>query len=129
MLLTWASGTGKKKTCISRILLKEGNGKIIINKLKASCYFKRKNLINFILRPLFLISNNKFDIFINTKGGGEVSKAISIMYGLSKALVDYDIKYKKILKKNKMLTSDKRIVERKKVGHVKSRKRKQYTKR
>ncbi|MGX7576422.1 30S ribosomal protein S9 [Candidatus Vidania fulgoroideorum] len=128
MFLNWYNGTGKKKRCISRILLREGNGRIFINKINAFYFFKRKNLINYIIKPLNITSAN-YDIFIKTKGGGEVSKAISIMFAISAAIIEYNKKNILLIKKNKLLTIDSRKVERKKIGYVKSRKKKQYTKR
>ncbi|MGX7582746.1 uS9 family ribosomal protein [Candidatus Vidania fulgoroideorum] len=129
MIFEYYRAKGKKKTCVSTVLIKSGVGRIIINRFIAFNFFKRKNLLNYIIKPFCVINSFNFDVFVKTKGGGEVSKAVSIMYAISKALLLFDKKAFKILKKEKLLKSDNRIVERKKVGYVKSRKKKQYTKR
>ncbi|MGX7589410.1 30S ribosomal protein S9 [Candidatus Vidania fulgoroideorum] len=129
MIGKWYFGFGRKKTSKTKAFLKKGTGKISINKKNIIIFFKRKNLINYIYEPLKIVKNQKFDILIKTKGGGEASIAISSMYAISKGLLDYNYYYKKNLKKNLMLILDNRIVERKKIGNVKSRKKKQYSKR
>ncbi|MGX7582468.1 30S ribosomal protein S9 [Candidatus Vidania fulgoroideorum] len=129
MIGKWYYGFGRKKTSKSKVFLKSGTGKIKINGKPIITYFKKNNLINYINEPFKIIKNFNFDILINTKGGGCVSRAISSMYAISRALVDYNFFYKKNLKKNLLLILDKRIVERKKTGYIKSRKKKQYSKR
>lgn len=129
MIGKWYYGFGKKKTSKTKVFLKKGIGTININKKKALEFFKRIYLVSYIYEPFKIIKDFNFDIIITSKGGGEVSKALSAMYAISKALLQYNYKYKKNLKKNFMLYLDKRIVERKKVGLVKSRKKKQYSKR
>ncbi|MGX7577246.1 30S ribosomal protein S9 [Candidatus Vidania fulgoroideorum] len=129
MIFNWYFGFSKKKTSRTKVFLKAGVGKITINNIEIVNFFKRKNLINYIYMPLNIINFYKLDILIKTEGGGEVSKAISAMYALAKALINYNYIYKKNLKKNNMLVTDNRIVERKKYGYLKARKQKQYSKR
>ena len=128
--------TGKRKTSIARIFLKNGNGNIIIN--NSTNYFNSfKKSINIIKKPLYLLNiKNKFDIKITIKGGGLIGQAEAIKHGISKALTIFDKKnedketsFKKKLKKIGFLTRDSRKVERKKVGRRKARKKEQYSKR
>ncbi|MGX7576848.1 30S ribosomal protein S9 [Candidatus Vidania fulgoroideorum] len=129
MIGEWYYGIGKKKSSISKVFLKLGKGEIKINKVNIFNYFKRKELINNIYEPLYFVKKTNFNIYINSKGGGEKSKAISSMIAISRAICDFNIEYKKVLKKNKLITFKNRKVEKKKYGYVKSRKKKQYTKR
>ncbi|WGH26004.1 MAG: 30S ribosomal protein S9 [Candidatus Shikimatogenerans bostrichidophilus] len=126
---------GKRKTSIASIYLykKNKNKKyfIKINKLKYNIYFKNNNIIIYkILFPLIITKNiNKFHININIKGGGYTGQSEAISLGISKILYLIDNKYKKILKKYYLLTRDSRIVERKKYGRKKARKKFQFSKR
>ncbi|MGX7589269.1 30S ribosomal protein S9 [Candidatus Vidania fulgoroideorum] len=128
MIGIWYYGTGKKKTSTSKVFIKKGKGVIYINNTKIFEYFS-VNYINIIYKPLNLSCLYNLDIYSYTSGGGISSKAHSMMYGISKAIIDYDKKYKKIFKINKFLKNDSRFVERKKIGRIKSRKKKQYSKR
>ena len=128
--------TGKRKTSIARIFLKIGSGNIEIN--NSFTYFNHfKKAINIIKKPLYLLNvNNKFDFKITVKGGGTTGQAEAIKHGISKALVTFDKdneseenSFKKQLKKLGFLTRDPRVVERKKVGYRKARKKEQYSKR
>ncbi|BBA84606.1 30S ribosomal protein S9 [endosymbiont of Euscepes postfasciatus] len=125
-------GTGKRKNAISRVFIKNGNGNFVINNKKIDI-FCRNNFIkeNIIIYPIKIVNLDlkKFDILITVKGGGEFGQIYSIRHGISKALLNYDINYKSILKKNKLITRDSRKVERKKFGFKKSRKRIQFSKR
>ncbi|MDH3003830.1 MAG: 30S ribosomal protein S9 [Candidatus Shikimatogenerans sp. JK-2022] len=129
---------GKRKTSIALIYIKKINinnkkqkNKIKINKKNIFNYFNKNNYYKKkILYPLKLTNNlNNLNIIINVKGGGINSQSEAIMLGLSKILIKLDIKLKKKLKKKKLLTRDSRIVERKKYGRKKSRKKFQFSKR
>ncbi|MCM0158319.1 30S ribosomal protein S9 [endosymbiont of Metamasius hemipterus] len=100
-------GTGKRKTALSRIFLKSGNGRerekseIIINKKNINEYF---NNINEYINKIFNIINlfelkDKIDLFITVKGGGNTGQLNSIILGISRALYKYNNNYKEILKK------------------------------
>lgn len=128
--------TGKRKTSIARVFLKEGTGIITIN--KSLNYFdgfkKNYEVIIKILSMFNLI--DKVDLNITVSGGGLTGQIEAIRHGISKALVILDHKnedlkssFKKSLKKLGFLTRDSRKVERKKVGRRKSRKKEQYSKR
>lgn len=128
--------TGKRKTSIARVFLKDGNGDIIINNNNARTENNSK-IITLIKKTLMLLNvNNKIDLKITVKGGGTTGQAEAIRHGISKALVIFDNKniddedsFKKKLKKLGFLTRDSRKVERKKVGRRKARKKEQYSKR
>ncbi|BBA85308.1 30S ribosomal protein S9 [endosymbiont of Sipalinus gigas] len=122
--------TGRRKTSSSRIFLKNGNGKIVINNIDLKKYFNREIDILNILNPINILNlNDKIDCYITVKGGGNTGQSESIRLGISRALIKYDYNYKKILKDVGYLTRDSRIVERKKYGFKKSRKRPQFSKR
>lgn len=125
--------TGKRKTSIARVFLKEGSGEIIINNNVEN----NPKFITIIKKTLMLLNiNNKIDLKITVKGGGVTGQSEAIRHGLSKALVILDTKnineensFRKKLKKLGFLTRDSRKVERKKVGRRKARKKEQYSKR
>ncbi|MGX7638211.1 30S ribosomal protein S9 [Candidatus Karelsulcia muelleri] len=121
-----SNSIGRRKTSVARLYLKPGTGKIIINNKNYSTYgFKNK-----IFKPLQLTNNNgKFDIYINIYGGGVTSQAEAIILALSRSLCKIHKSSRKILKLNKLLTRDSRMVERKKYGRKKSRKNFQFSKR
>ncbi len=129
--------TGKRKTSIARVFLKEGTGNIIINKNKIEEIFSNKRITYIIKKPLSILNiKTEFDIYATVKGGGIVGQAEALKHGISKALVKLDEElfdrqklFKKKLRKIGFLTRDSRIVERKKVGRRKARKKEQYSKR
>ncbi|MGX7593378.1 30S ribosomal protein S9 [Candidatus Karelsulcia muelleri] len=121
---------GRRKTAVARLYLKPGSGKLIINKKTFLKQYSLYDLKDQILKPLELTNNNgKFDIYINIYGGGVTSQTEAIRLALSRSLSKLHKSYRKILKVNKFLTSDSRIVERKKYGRKKSRKKFQFSKR
>ncbi|WP_259286239.1 30S ribosomal protein S9 [Candidatus Nasuia deltocephalinicola] len=122
-------GCGKKKSSIARIFFKIKKNKIKINNLNINEYFNKKLNYKLIFDPIKLTNSKNLDIKVNVKGGGKCSQIMAIRNGLALALLNYSKKYKKILSDNKLLTRDSRIVERKKIGKVKSRKSKQFSKR
>ena len=124
------SGIGKRKTSVSKTIIKSGSGKIIINKIlfdDLNINNKFVNIINFILK----LNNieNLYDIYISINGGGINSQFDAIKLSLSKAISHIDVIYKNILKDNMFLKNDSRIKERKKYGLKKARKAPQFTKR
>lgn len=122
--------TGKRKSSIARIWMKEGNGTFVINKRNFDDYFTRDILKRLILQPLDMTDKkDKFDFYINVNGGGVSGQAGAIRHGISKALVGYDEELKAVLKKAGFLTRDARVKERKKYGQPGARKRFQYSKR
>jgi small subunit ribosomal protein S9 len=122
--------TGKRKCAIARVYMKEGNGIIKVNKMNFDDYFTRDSLMMIIQQPLDIVGKkDKFDFYINVCGGGISGQAGAVKHGISKALVEYDIELRPILKRAGFLTRDSRIKERKKYGQPGARKRFQFSKR
>ena len=125
-----AYATGKRKDAVARVWIKDGTGRIIINKKDYSDYFKRQVLQMIIRQPFKLVnSENGFDVMATVKGGGLSGQAGAVKHGISKALQLYDPKYRPVLKAAGFLTRDSRVVERKKYGRRKARRRFQFSKR
>ena len=122
--------TGKRKNSIARVwLMPNGNGEIKVNKKDLNKYFSRSLLNMLIKKPFEIINNNNFSVNVSVKGGGLSGQAGAIKLAISKALVNYDSKFRVALKKEGLLTRDSRIVERKKYGRKKARKSFQFSKR
>ena len=93
-------------------------------------YFIKPNLQTAIYRPLILVKReNEFDVRCTVKGGGLTGQAGAIVHGLARAIVEFEPDLKLVLKKEKLMTRDSRIVERKKYGHKKARRGFQFSKR
>ncbi len=122
-------GCGKKKCAVARVFFKIKKNKIKINNLNLNEYFNKKLNYKLIFDPIKLTNSKNLDIKINVRGGGKSSQIIAVRNGIAKALLCYNKKYKKMLSDNKLLTRDSRVVERKKIGKIKSRKSKQFSKR
>ena len=122
--------TGKRKNSIARVwLIPNGNGEIKVNKKDLNKYFSRPLLNMLIKKPFETINNINFGVNVSVKGGGLSGQAGAIKLGISKALVNYDSKFRVALKKEGLLTRDSRVVERKKYGRKKARKSFQFSKR
>ena len=123
-------GTGRRKTSVARVFLKEGEGKIIVNRKPVDDYFARKTCSMLVRQPLEVTdTEGKFDMNITVVGGGISGQAGAVRHGITRALIVYDQDLKGVLKRNGFVTRDDRMVERKKVGLRKARKRPQYSKR
>lgn len=123
-------GTGRRKSAIARVYATTGTGKIIINKKSIEDYFGRKTDQMVTRQPLECVNmESKFDINVIVSGGGPSGQAGAIRHGLTRALMEYDENLRSTLRKAGFVTRDSRIVERKKVGLHKARKRPQYSKR
>lgn len=125
-----AYATGKRKSSISRVWIKPGSGKILINGRDQEMYFARAVLRMLIAQP-FSITNREgqYDVFCTVVGGGLSGQAGAIRHGISKALDAFEPDLHGILKKTGFLTRDSRVVERKKYGRRKARRRFQFSKR
>ena len=122
--------TGKRKNSIARVwLIPNGNGEIKVNKKDLNKYFSRPLLNMLIKKPFETINNINFGVNVSVKGGGLSGQAGAIKLAISKALVNYDSKFRAALKKEGLLTRDSRVVERKKYGRKKARKSFQFSKR
>ncbi len=130
MTANYHLATGRRKTSTARVYLSEGSGNIIVNERPAIEYFKKETLLKQIYEPLNAIDMaDKFDIRINVDGGGVSGQIGAIRLGISRAILKYDASHKPSLKKEGLLTRDSRMVERKKSGQPKARKRFQFSKR
>ncbi|MDQ5986108.1 MAG: 30S ribosomal protein S9 [Syntrophus sp. SKADARSKE-3] len=122
--------TGKRKSAVARIYMKMGSGVMVVNKRSFDDYFTRDSLKMIIQRPLELVGKkDQFDFYINVRGGGISGQAGAVKHGISKALLEYDVECRSILKKAGFLTRDSRTKERKKYGQPGARKRFQFSKR
>lgn len=125
-----AIGTGRRKTSVARVFVREGSGKIVVNGKDVSDYFGTESEIRTVHQPL-LVTNyeNKYDILINVTGGGVKGQAGACRHGISRALLQIDPGARPSLKANGFLTRDSRMVERKKYGQRGARRRFQFSKR
>lgn len=123
-------GTGRRKSAVARVYATKGTGKITINAKSIEDYFGRKTDQMVSRQPLGCIEmEGSFDINVIVKGGGPSGQAGAIRQGLTRALMAYDETFRPALRKAGFVTRDSRVVERKKVGLHKARKRPQYSKR
>ena len=121
---------GRRKTAVARIYLKEGSGNITVNKKELNDYFTTATLQYKVNQPLALTSNEEnFEINVNVYGGGITGQAEAIRLAISRAMCELDEENKSILKPEGLLTRDPRMVERKKFGQKKARKKFQFSKR
>ncbi len=121
---------GRRKDAVARVRLTPGTGKRTANKRTMKNYLQRETLEMIIEQPLKLVGlSEKVDINVNVDGGGLSGQAGAIRLGISRALVKYNEELKSALKKEGFLTRDPRMVERKKPGQPKARKRFQFSKR
>lgn len=123
-------GTGKRKCAVAQVKLLPGAGAITINGKPYDKLFPRLEHRRHIQLP-FLVTNTvgKFDAVVKVKGGGISGQAVAIRHGITRALVKADEQFKRLLRKEGLLTRDSRIKERKKYGLKRARKAPQYTKR
>jgi small subunit ribosomal protein S9 len=130
MAINYHKAVGRRKTSVARVFLKEGSGKITVNEIAPVEYFKKESLLKQVYAPLKAADlENKFDIKVNVDGGGISGQLDAIKLGIARAILSYDASLKPNLKKEGLLTRDSRMVERKKAGRPKARKRFQFSKR
>jgi small subunit ribosomal protein S9 len=123
-------GTGRRKTAVARVFLKQGSGKFVVNGKHVDEFFSRETGRMVVRQPLELTEHaTTFDILVNVSGGGESGQAGAVRHGITRALIEYDTALKPTLSKAGFVTRDAREVERKKVGFHKARRRKQFSKR
>jgi small subunit ribosomal protein S9 len=121
---------GRRKTAVARVYLSTGKGKITINQRDISEYFPTATLQYKVRQPFTLTDNvDNFDVKVNVYGGGITGQAEAIRLGLSRALCAIDVENRATLKPEGLLTRDPRMVERKKFGQKKARKKFQFSKR
>src|SRR5882757_1126536 len=126
MIGNYYYGTGRRKTSVARVFIKQGSGKFVVNEKPLDEFFARETGRMIVRQPLKLTNHEAtFDIMINVEGGGESGQAGAVRHGITRALIDYDAALKPTLSKAGLVTRDAREVERKKVGFHKARRRKQ----
>ncbi len=130
MVKNIAIGTGRRKTAVARVFVRDGSGKIVVNGKDIKDYFATEEQVKVVQQPLLVTSmGSKFDILINVQGGGLNGQAAACLHGISRALVQIDQDARTSLKANGYLTRDSRMVERKKYGQKGARRRFQFSKR
>ena len=123
-------GTGRRKTSTARVYLKPGNGAITVNGRPLDEFFGRTTARMIVRQPFEVTEmNDKVDASVTVSGGGTTGQAGAIRHGIARALLEYDESLRSVLRQAGYLTRDARMVERKKVGLHKARKRPQYSKR
>lgn len=121
---------GRRKTSVARVYLKEGSGNITINKRDYKEFFPVATLQAKVLQAFDLTeTTGKYDVVVNVAGGGINGQAEAIRLGISRALVKIDEELKSTLRAEGLMTRDPRMVERKKPGQPKARKKFQFSKR
>lgn len=121
---------GRRKTAVARIYMQPGKGDVQVNGKELKTYFPTEVLQIILNQPFGLVdSDGKYDVKVNVKGGGISGQAEAIRLAISRALVEIDAENRPALKKEGFLTRDSRMVERKKYGRRKARRRFQFSKR
>jgi len=121
---------GRRKAAIARVYMSEGKGQIIVNGKDFKDYFPDKQLHYVVEQPLNLLElRENYDIKVNLDGGGMTGQAEALRLGISRALIKVNPDYKPALRAEGFVTRDPRVVERKKPGQPKARKRFQFSKR
>jgi len=121
---------GRRKAAIARVYMSEGKGQIIVNNRDFKDYFPDKQLHYVVEQPLNLLDlRESYDIKVNLDGGGMTGQAEALRLGISRALIKINPDYKPALRAEGFVTRDPRVVERKKPGQPKARKRFQFSKR
>ena len=121
---------GRRKSSIARIYLSKGSGNVKINNKDLNNYFSTDGLKSKINLPFIITETlGKYDLSVNVSGGGNTGQADAIKLAVSRALCEVNEEYRPLLKKEGLLTRDSRVVERKKPGQKKARKKFQWVKR
>ena len=124
------NAVGRRKTSVARVYLRPGSGKFIVNKREIEQHFPlpvRRKVINMPFQATS--TEGQFDVLVNVRGGGLTGQAEAIRLGIARALLQFDEGLRKNLRDADLLTRDPRMVERKKYGQPKARKRFQFSKR
>jgi small subunit ribosomal protein S9 len=130
MSTTQYYATGRRKTSTARVFLRPGTGVITINNRTIEEYFGRETARMIVRQPLELTGNvESFDVVVTVQGGGGTGQAGAIRHGVTRALMVFDETLRPALREAGYVTRDARMVERKKVGLRKARKKPQFSKR
>lgn len=121
---------GRRKTSVARVYLKPGSGEITVNGKAAADYFSTDVMV-YKVNQAFLLTETagQYDVKVNVFGGGNTGQAEAIRLGISRALCEINAEFRLLLKPEGLLTRDARMVERKKPGQKKARKKFQFSKR
>ncbi len=124
------NATGRRKTAIARVFLKEGTGQVTVNKRDVKDYFPT-SVLQYTVKQAFEVTQteDKFDINVNIDGGGYKGQAEALRMAIARALVKLNPEFRKALKDKGLLRRDPRMVERKKPGQPGARRRFQFSKR
>lgn len=121
---------GRRKTAVARVYVSQGNGNITVNQRELADYFPTATLQYKVRQPFSLTETDKtYDVKVNVYGGGITGQAEAVRLALSRALCEIDEENRGVLKPEGLLTRDPRMVERKKYGQKKARKKFQFSKR
>ena len=121
---------GRRKTAVARVIMAPGSGKITVNKKPFETYFPLEMLRRDVMKPFEVTqTTGKYDIRVNVEGGGMTGQAGAVRLGIARALVELSEENKPILRAAGFMTRDPRMVERKKYGLKKARKKPQFSKR
>jgi small subunit ribosomal protein S9 len=130
MIGNYYYGTGRRKSSVARVFIRQGKGAFVVNDKPVDEYFARETGRMVVRQPLALTNHlNSLEVRANVRGGGEFGQAGAVRHGLTRALIEFDPALKPVLSKAGLVTRDAREVERKKVGLHKARRRKQFSKR
>ena len=130
MAVTQYQAIGRRKTAVARVYLRPGSGNIVINKKPLAAYLPTEARQRALRAPLTVTgTDGQFDVLVNAKGGGLTGQAEATQLGIARALVEFNEELRKPLRDAGLLTRDPRMVERKKYGQPKARKRFQFSKR
>ncbi|MDX2129455.1 MAG: 30S ribosomal protein S9 [Chloroherpetonaceae bacterium] len=122
--------TGRRKTAVARAFLKPGTGKIVINDRTLEVYFPSELHRQDVMRPFVAVDGvGKYDLYVTVKGGGVNGQVGAVRLAIARTLVEMDETFRPALRKDELLTRDPRMVERKKYGRRKARRRFQFSKR
>ncbi len=123
-------GTGRRKTAVARVRIREGTGKFLVNDLEVDAYFPIEIQRNDVRSPLQATDMaGRLDVFVNVSGSGKHSQSGAVALGIARALREFRPDLEHTLREGGFLTRDSRMVERKKYGHKKARKSFQFSKR
>ena len=121
---------GRRKTSVARIYMSSGKGAITVNSKELTNYFPSEILQTIVKQPLVKVEQDgNFDISVNVTGGGPTGQAEAVRLAISRALIEVDAEFRSPLKSEGFLTRDPRMVERKKPGRRKARRKFQFSKR
>ncbi len=124
------NAVGRRKTAIARVHLKPGSGKIEVNKREFTQFFPRESTQKNIVEPFVVTgTDGKYDVLVRVAGGGKFGQADALRLGIARALNKVDEEFRLPLKEKGLLRRDARMVERKKPGQKKARKKFQFSKR